>query len=267
MSGTGDEPDSMTWRLADSWEPPLDQPAQKESLSRSSAAIAARISWGWGTVVIGVLVAIAIFFGLILAIVGGLALLGIEPDEKSPGGLALNTLLYVSFLGVPWVIASRGGRSAREALGFQGIRWRQLWWVPVGLVMTYAVMIVFVLLQQLVGIEPEGNLDSDLLSDNGTVAVAILAIGVVAPIAEEVFFRGFIFPGITRSAGTIPGLLVSGVLFGSAHLQLSLLIPFSAVGVVFAFLYLRTKSIYTSMLVHGAFNMISLILAISGAGE
>jgi len=264
------QPDSTTWRVVDATPPPTPAPPpspERESLSRSSATIAARISWGWGTVVIGLLVAIAIFFGLVLAIVGGLAALGIEPEENSPGGLALNTLLYVTFLGVPWAVASRGGRSATQALGIQGIRWRQIWWVPVGLVMTYAAMIAFVLLQQLVGIEPEGNLDSDLLADRGTVVVAIIAIGIVAPIAEEIFFRGFIFAGVTRSAGIIPGLLVSGLLFGAAHLQLSLLIPFSAVGVVFAFLYLRTRSIYASMLVHGAFNMISLTLAISGVGE
>ena len=112
-----------------------------------------------------------------------------------------------------------------------------------------------------------GDTDRTRPIKDGRVTVEGCETSVFTLEPEEVFFRGFIFPGIARSVGVIPGLLVSGLLFGAAHLQLSLLIPFSAVGVVFAFLYLRTKSIYTSMLVHGAFNMISLILAISGAGE
>lgn len=92
---------------------------------------------------------------------------------------------------------------------------------------------------------------------------AILAV-VFAPTCEELFFRGFVFPGIARAWGPAAGIIASGILFGSAHLLgnptlYKSMIEFSAIGMVFAFVYWRSGNIFASMLAHFSFNLIGLI--------
>lgn len=92
---------------------------------------------------------------------------------------------------------------------------------------------------------------------------AVLAV-IFAPTCEELFFRGFVFPGIARAWGPAAGIIVSGVLFGSAHLLgnptlYKSMIEFSAIGMVFAFVYWRSGSIFSSMLAHFSFNVIGVV--------
>ncbi|HYM14836.1 MAG TPA: CPBP family intramembrane glutamic endopeptidase [Dehalococcoidia bacterium] len=92
---------------------------------------------------------------------------------------------------------------------------------------------------------------------------AFLAV-VFAPMAEEFFFRGFVFPGIARSWGVPAGIVVSGLLFGSAHLLgnpylYKSLIQFAAIGMIFAFTYWRSGNIFSSMLAHFTFNLLGVI--------
>jgi membrane protease YdiL (CAAX protease family) len=267
-------PDTTTWRLGDASVPPPaalpgepGNPSQPLPESRSSAEVARQVSWGWLQVFVGTVVAVLVFFGLVVGIFLGLEAAGVELDENSPGGLALNGVLYASFLGVPIYVAKRRGLPWRAQLGFRPIRWRDWWWLPVGLVLTYIALVALLLIMQAFGVEPEGNLDDALFDERSTVVVAFVMVGALAPIAEEIFFRGFIFAGLARSWGIIPAMLVSGALFGSAHFQWSLLIPFTAVGMVFALLYLKTRSIWAPVAVHAAFNTISLILGVTGVAN
>jgi membrane protease YdiL (CAAX protease family) len=79
----------------------------------------------------------------------------------------------------------------------------------------------------------------------------------MAPISEEIFFRGFLFGGLSRYMSFLPAGLLSGIIFASAHAQSGLIIPFTIVGMILAATYRRTGMIYTSMGVHFLFNAIS----------
>jgi membrane protease YdiL (CAAX protease family) len=91
----------------------------------------------------------------------------------------------------------------------------------------------------------------------------VLAIGF-APITEEAFFRGFVFPGIARAWGVAAGVAVSGLLFGSAHLLGNPLlyksVPlFTMIGAVFALAYWRSGNLLSVVLAHLVFNTIGVI--------
>jgi membrane protease YdiL (CAAX protease family) len=91
---------------------------------------------------------------------------------------------------------------------------------------------------------------------------------VVAPLTEELFFRGFVFNGLRRRL-TVPGAAaVSGVLFASVHVvdaeKLGLLIPFTAIGFMFALLVAVTGSLWNSILVHFSFNLIGVVGGATG---
>ena len=92
---------------------------------------------------------------------------------------------------------------------------------------------------------------------------AVVAI-VLAPLLEEFFFRGFIQPLLSRTFGTITGVVLTAGLFGALHgpeyswvWQYALFITLA--GVVFGILRARTNSIVPSVVMHGCFNAVSIV--------
>lgn len=75
---------------------------------------------------------------------------------------------------------------------------------------------------------------------------------VFGPLAEEVFFRGFALQGISRRFGIKTGVVVSSLLFGILHVNL--VIPTFLIGILLAFLFVRTRSVLPCFLVHSAHN-------------
>ena len=88
--------------------------------------------------------------------------------------------------------------------------------------------------------------------------VAFVLYGVVvAPIAEELIFRGFLFNLGLRYGNFWVGAIFSSLLFGAAHGDLELFLPLSLVGFVLATVYYRSKNLVASMLTHASFNAIA----------
>ncbi len=85
-----------------------------------------------------------------------------------------------------------------------------------------------------------------------------LVATVMAPLAEELFFRGFVFPGLLRRIGLLWGAVVSAVLFALPHGDVATLIPIFLLGVLLAWVYYRTGSLWTSILVHCGFNLFAV---------
>jgi membrane protease YdiL (CAAX protease family) len=96
------------------------------------------------------------------------------------------------------------------------------------------------------------------------LAIAAFVVIAMAPVCEEIFFRGFVFPGLAR-AWTIPaGIVVSALLFSGAHFIYKSFIPIAFVGAIFAFTYWRSGNVLSSIGAHLAFNSISIALIAAG---
>jgi uncharacterized protein len=92
------------------------------------------------------------------------------------------------------------------------------------------------------------------------LAYVMAAFGLlVAPIAEEIFFRGLFFPVVARTGGAVVAVLVTGAIFSFMHrTQLAwswgpMLVLFG-VGVVLTVVRARTKSVAASWITHVAYN-------------
>ena len=81
----------------------------------------------------------------------------------------------------------------------------------------------------------------------------------MAPLFEEIFFRGFLFRGFANSWGWGWGAAASAAVFGIAHLQLDVFVPLFALGLGLAWVYHRTGSLWTSISLHALFNGISVL--------
>jgi membrane protease YdiL (CAAX protease family) len=114
-------------------------------------------------------------------------------------------------------------------------------------------------------VRPPEQLPSDL--GPGGIAVAVLYAVVVAPVSEELFFRGVLFRSLRDRHGFWPGALGSSVAFGSIHyvpapaldvLLLMTVMVFTGLGL--AFIYERRGSLWAPMAAHATFNVIGLAL-------
>lgn len=98
------------------------------------------------------------------------------------------------------------------------------------------------------------------LFKNQESALLLMAMAVlVAPLVEETVFRGYLYPLVARSFGILPGILVTGILFGVMHgAQLGwtpgFVILLSFVGLVFTFARARTGTVFASYLLHLGYN-------------
>lgn len=101
------------------------------------------------------------------------------------------------------------------------------------------------------------------------VAIVMLAVGVGAPIVEEIFFRGLLLRTLqtvpserfrTAVSGWLP-VLVSGVLFAAAHVQGVQFFGLALTGIVLAWIRMREQRLAPSVVTHAGFNLIALVTA------
>ena len=88
-----------------------------------------------------------------------------------------------------------------------------------------------------------------------------LAIAGWVPFVEEVFFRGFLFQGLVCRYGIVRGALISAAAFSIAHLTLGAMIPIFLTGILLAYLYTKTQSLWTPIAAHVGQNLFALALS------
>lgn len=89
----------------------------------------------------------------------------------------------------------------------------------------------------------------------------VLALVVIAPVWEELLFRGLILRGLRLRYGVVVALIISSVLFGLSHYRLpTALLPATLAGVVMGLVALSTRSTWTSVALHAGVNSVPLLL-------
>jgi membrane protease YdiL (CAAX protease family) len=88
--------------------------------------------------------------------------------------------------------------------------------------------------------------------------IILLAV-VVAPVAEEIAFRGYIYGVMRRYFGALPALVFTGVLFAIVHLNVPTLFPLFILSCLFTVSYEATGSLLVPMTMHALFNTVNLV--------
>lgn len=104
--------------------------------------------------------------------------------------------------------------------------------------------------------------------DSVALLIFFLTAAVAAPIFEEIIFRGFLLPSLTRYMSVWGAVVASSLLFAIAHLSLSEVLPLATLGMVLGFVYTRSRNLLASMLLHSLWNsgtLLSLFVLGSGA--
>ena len=121
--------------------------------------------------------------------------------------------------------------------------------------------VLVIILRQL-GLNPEGQQEVTSIASQLPLPVAVVTIAIAAPIAEELFFRGFVFNAWEREYGTRSALIGAALLFGLAHVPggtpLAVVIVL-LLGVLLTSVYAWTRNLATTIGIHAAFNLASVL--------
>lgn len=88
----------------------------------------------------------------------------------------------------------------------------------------------------------------------------VVAIGLVAPITEELLFRGIVLGRLMQAMPTEYAVVLSSLLFGMGHLSLVWVGYAALMGCVLALVYLRNNNLLYAIVCHISFNLMSLIM-------
>lgn len=91
----------------------------------------------------------------------------------------------------------------------------------------------------------------------------LIALVIVAPVTEELLFRGWLLPDLNEQYGKVPALVWSSVLFGLVHIEPSAVLYATVGGLVLGAVALRTKSTLASIGMHAGVNALPLLLPAS----
>jgi len=101
---------------------------------------------------------------------------------------------------------------------------------------------------------------ADKVHGTGGAILLLLVVGVVAPLAEELFFRGLLFRAIEKKWNAWWGLGLSSAFFAFTHFQPLQFLPLMAAGAVFGSLMMLTGRLGTAVVTHMAFNISTVVL-------
>ncbi len=107
------------------------------------------------------------------------------------------------------------------------------------------------------GNEAGGEVEELILGSSGVVL--FLSVGVLAPILEELFFRKFLIDR-TRRFGEKTAIVFSAVMFGLFHGNVTQFFYAAGLGALLAYVYLKSGSIMTAILLHAFFNVFAGLL-------
>lgn len=154
----------------------------------------------------------------------------------------------------------------REALGLRSFPvGRTLPWIVCLLLLIIAVNILYAYAITALHLRLTTN-DQVVLQESKYAPISVYAIlassVLIAPFCEEIFFRGFVLPGLLHDISPTWALLISSLLFAIAHADPGSFVPLFVIGLCLGFLRLRTGSCWASLSLHMLNNLLSSVLIV-----
>lgn len=197
-----------------------------------------------------------VIFGLLLAIAIAVSVLVRSLSWKLDLGLMVS-LAELLLLGPVWWLAVRKYRVGWETLGLRGFKGEMIGLGCGLMLLSFIFNFFYGLILALFGLRAQVDL-VPIFAQLSSPWLLLIGGAVVAPIVEEVFFRGFVFAGLRQRYGWQKAALVSSALFALIHLIPTAIIPIFILGYIFAYLYQRSNSIWPAILMHASTNALAL---------
>ena len=183
-----------------------------------------------------------------------ITLRGSKAELAQSAGIILLELAYL----LPVILIFAWKRIHWKYLGFRKFEARVLGLGCGLLIGAYLVILLHNLILLGLGIDTQGESILRLIEMLESPAWFFLVGVVFAPFVEEVFFRSFLFQGFRQSYGWKRATLLSSAIFAAAHLDPASLIPTFVLGMVLAYLFHKSNSVWPGMILHFLVNAFGL---------
>lgn len=230
--------------------------------------------WSWWElfIVIVVLISVLAFVAMFRKPLNqGIVSLGLNREQSKTLLLFVTSLIQSSaIIGSVIVITKRKGANLKE-LGIGDSKFLRnfgtgLWG---GFLLGAVIWITGIVITLITGPPPPQEVEK-MLSEAYSwkdVVFPFLAISILAPLSEELYFRGMVYPVFKARFGAGLGMLLSGMFFGFMHLDLIRFVPLSLGGFVLAYLYEKTKTLTAPIVAHFTWNTLMLVSFYTLAGS
>lgn len=238
-----------------------------------------RVPWDWIDLLLLVLISFCAIFCLSFLFSVGMGLFGVSAAQMKNSAGVRNIFSVVVQIALDLFLL--GYLAAQMRIRFRSPFWRTIGWRPLEMdgpsrALVYGAMaFAGILLQALVtaassAFVPKRQLPIQTVLEDPHASILFMLVAVlIAPLVEEIVFRGYIYPVIARTFGVSASILATGALFGLLHApqlwggwwQITLLI---LVGVIFTLVRAVSKTVVTSYILHTSYNSVQIIAWVVG---
>lgn len=188
------------------------------------------------------------------------------PINPSPVLMAVITVPVVLLAGTLIIFKKNGGLAfLRSRLPAKSIIRQVPVGILAGLIIKGVADLSIILERDLLGVKIQSTnpfvLEQGLNASPGIFAGAAIAVTVFIPLAEEIFFRGYVYTAIRQRLHPIGAVGLSAFIFGFAHLNLSLLGPLTLIGLSLILLFEYTGSLTAPIVAHATLNAFAVLLS------
>lgn len=190
---------------------------------------------------------------LLILVIGGLwffASKGYGTRAAQSAALILIQLVYL----VPVLVVFAYRRISLKSIGFGKFEWSTLGLGCGLLIGSYIIVMIHNVTLTLLGVETQGEEIMQIFDRLDSPVWFVIVGTIFAPIVEEIFFRGFLFQGFRHKYGWIKGGLLSSLIFAMGHLDPVALIPTFIFGLLLAYMYHRSNSVWPGIILHCLIN-------------
>jgi membrane protease YdiL (CAAX protease family) len=170
------------------------------------------------------------------------------------------TLLLV--IGLPWKL--KGYKTTREELGLQRMpEWLDVALAPAGFlvyIVLSAVLLYVAGMLPFIPLDDVQNTGFNGISQRYEFLLAFFTLVILAPLAEEVLFRGYLFGKLRQHAPVWLAILITSVLFGIAHMAWNVGIDVFALSIILCLVRVLTRSLWPAILLHSLKNFVAFYL-------
>jgi len=217
-----------------------------------------------------------IFIVMLLFILSKLMLsyLGIEKIYETTNykswiilGIYIMQILIITIPLILFTVVKYGSKI--RDFGFNKVKIRKL---ILGVIMAYLAFIGFGILISifsfLTGTEIPGFQEQEEIlplfgEDPFSLIIAFIVIVVIAPIFEEIFFRGYVLQTLIKKVNVYWGSIITALFFSFVHFEFQIFLSIFVLAIIINWLFIRFKSIWPCVAFHTLNNLITFLVVIN----
>jgi membrane protease YdiL (CAAX protease family) len=188
--------------------------------------------------------------------------------DSDAGGVVVTAAQQVALL-LPVAIYVRRTRGSLAPLGLRRGGWKPAdLFAGVGAGLgaivagTIVIAITIAIVHAITGRQPSSSTALDNTSGVWLVLNALMAV-LLAPVCEEVYFRGFLFQGLRGRMRFLWAAVLSGSFFAFVHVEPIRFFGLAVMGVILASVFERRRTLVSSMAAHATVNLVAVVLLFS----